>query len=189
MTNSRKLLLIVVLACLGLIGFAKDNEVYLLVKVTLTQKIDPFYARTFNGDPQNESLVYPNQSPLNFVRTPVVKKQTHRDGDFFFIYCTYAKGDNYLDFDSFNYVPYKVHEAYVTLPFAQRITIPDGARYVYIGSLEYDVDPKTIRVKSITIRDEYEAAQAAANKIMGGEVQLVRAPINDIPIKESSVQD
>ncbi len=178
MTISKKLILALALACIGLSAFAKDAEVSLIVKVTVNQRIDPFYALTFEGDPQAADLVFPD-TLWGFVTAKNAEKMCSKPGEFFFVYCTYPKKADRVDFNGFQYLPYGILNAYLTLPFAKEIAIPEDARYVYVGSLEYDIDPKTFKVLSLKIHDEFEAAQAAANKIMGKKVKLVRAPIQD----------
>ncbi len=193
MTLIKKQLIAVALACLSLCAYAKESKnknadmepITLLVKVSLAQKIDPFYAETFEGDPLIEDWVYPDSLEFLFrLRgTKHLAKACNKAGEFFLISRAYPKNDGHLEYESFNYLPYGIFDAHLTLPFAKEITIPEGARFVYIGSLVYDIDPKTFQVKSVKILDEYEAAQAAANKLCGKEVELIRAPIKDLPAK------
>jgi hypothetical protein len=178
MINSKKLIFALALACVCLSVFAKDAEVSLLVKVTVNQKIDPFYARTFGGDPQVPDLVFPD-TLWGQVGAKNAGRMCAKPGEYFFVYCTYPKKAGRVAINGFHYLPYGIFEAYLTLPFAKEITVPEDARYAYVGSLEYDIDPKTFKVLSVKIHDDFDAAQAAANKITGKKIKLVRATLQD----------
>jgi hypothetical protein len=191
MTLTKKALIAVALLCVSLSAYSKDTKVKkgdtepvtLILKITLSQKVDPFYAKTLEGDPQEADLVclFPIESVPDLRGSKNLKKLCYKAGEYFLIPRAYLKTNAVLQCDSFTYLPYGMFDAHLKLPFGKEITIPEGAQYVYIGSLVYELDPKTFQVKSLKILDEYESAQAAVKKLVGKDVELVRAPIKDIP--------
>lgn len=185
MINKKKVLIALVFSCLALSIFAKDAEVSLLFKISLTQRIDPFYARTFGGNPEDDDLVYPD-TLSEYINSRNAKKYARREGDFFFVYCTYPKKEGKVNFNGFYYLPYGIYDAYITLPFFKEITIPEDADFVYIGTLEYDIDPKTFQVKSVKLIDEYDDAKIAVPKILrkSKNAELIRLPENSLRDRE-----
>jgi len=180
MTNKKNVLIALLFSFLAFSVFAKDKEVSLLFKVTLNQRIDPFYAQTFGGNPEHDHLVYPD-TLSEYVNSRNAKKHARKEGDFFFVYCTYPKKEGKVNFNGFYYLPYGIYDAYITLPFFKEITIPEDADFVYIGTLEYDIDPKTFQVKSVKLIDEYDDAKIAAPKILKKKkAELIRLPENSV---------
>lgn len=75
-------------------------------------------------------------------------------------------------FPSVNYTEFSF-----ALPANVTITIPEGAKYVYIGNFEYDLD-YALRVVGFNHYDEYTTAQEELNKALGKKVDLYRAEIS-----------
>lgn len=63
-----------------------------------------------------------------------------------------------------------------TLPMGVKIAIPEGAKYVYVGDFEYDLD-YALRVVGFKHIDEYDAARKQINRAVGKEVELVRGEL------------
>lgn len=180
MTNKKNVLIALVFSCMAFSVFAKDAEVSLLFKISLTQKIDPFYARTFGGNPEDDDLIFPD-TLREYITPRNVKKYCKKEGDFFFVYCTYPKKERKINFNGFYYLPYGIFDAYIVLPFMKEIIVPEGADYVYIGTLEYDIDPETFQVKSMKLIDEYDEANIATPKILKKKkAELIRLPGNSL---------
>lgn len=68
----------------------------------------------------------------------------------------------------------------ILLPFNFEITIPEGANYVYLGSFDYELEDIHYNVKSVTVIDEYEKAQAFVKEKYGEDAELVRIPITPV---------
>ena len=62
------------------------------------------------------------------------------------------------------------------LPSNVTITIPEDAKYVYIGNFEYDLD-YALRPVGFKHYDEYSAAQQELNKATGKKEKLYRAEL------------
>lgn len=66
--------------------------------------------------------------------------------------------------------------AFFYLPMNVKIAIPEGAKYVYVGDFEYDLD-YALRVVGFKHIDEYDAARKQINRAVGKEVELVRGEL------------
>lgn len=185
MISKKKIFIALVFSCLVFSVFARDAEVSLLFKISLTQKFDPFYARTFGGNPEDDDLVYPD-TLSEYINSRNAKKYASKEGDFFFVYCTYPRKEGKVSFNGFYYLPYGIYDAYITLPFIKEITIPEGADFVYIGTLEYEIDPETFQVKSMKLIDEYDDAKMAVPKILKKKknAELIRLPEDNLQDRE-----
>lgn len=62
------------------------------------------------------------------------------------------------------------------LPAGVTIAIPEDAKYVYIGTFEYELD-YALRVIGFNHYDEYSAAQKELNEALGYEAPLYRAEL------------
>lgn len=62
------------------------------------------------------------------------------------------------------------------LPVNVTITIPEDAKYVYIGNFEYDLD-YALRVVGFKHYDEYSEAQKELNEALGSKATLYRAEL------------
>ena len=176
----QRIFLALFLSCLAFSVFAKDAEVSLLFKISLKERIDPFYARTFGGNPAEDDLVFPD-TLREYITSRHVKKYCKKEGELFFVYCTYPRKEGKINFNGFYYLPYGIFDAYIVLPFMKEITVPEGADYVYIGTLEYDIDPKTFQVRSMKLIDEYDEAKIATPTILKKKkAELVRLPENSL---------
>jgi hypothetical protein len=65
------------------------------------------------------------------------------------------------------------------LPIEQKIVIPEGANYVYIGSLDYVTKGDFLEVTAVNRRDEYDLACDFVHKNYGEAAQLVRVNLLD----------
>lgn len=62
------------------------------------------------------------------------------------------------------------------LPAGITINVPDEAVYVYMGTLEYDLD-YALRTVGFNHLDDYEEAEKAVSREIGKKVELYRAPL------------
>lgn len=65
----------------------------------------------------------------------------------------------------------------VRLPFDIQVTIPEGAKYVYIGSFTYHVSGLHFAVVSVDKAEEFEQAQEFVRQTYGDDAVLMRVPI------------
>jgi hypothetical protein len=65
----------------------------------------------------------------------------------------------------------------VKLPFDIEVTIPEGAKYIYIGSFTYHISGIHFAVVSVDKSDEFEQAQEFVRKTYGKDAVLMRVPI------------
>ncbi len=66
---------------------------------------------------------------------------------------------------------------YFILPMQAKIVIPEGAKFVYVGDFQYDLD-YALRVTGFKHFDEFDDAQKLINRATGKEVELVRGELN-----------
>jgi hypothetical protein len=66
------------------------------------------------------------------------------------------------------------------LPLYCKIVIPEGANYVYIGSLDYVTKDEFLEIQSINRRDEYDLARDFVHKNYSVDAQLVRVNLLDL---------
>lgn len=62
------------------------------------------------------------------------------------------------------------------IPVNVTITIPEDAKYVYIGNFEYDLD-YALRVVGFKHYDEYSEAQKELNEALGSNATLYKAEL------------
>lgn len=66
------------------------------------------------------------------------------------------------------------------LNLSVQIVIPEGAKFVYLGSFMYDLDPKTFSSGEFELVDEYDAACAFVAEEFGDDAKLVRVPLRGL---------
>jgi len=68
---------------------------------------------------------------------------------------------------------------YFLLPMQVKISVPEGAKFVYVGNFQYDLD-YALRVKGFKHFDEFDDAQKLINRATGKNVELMRGELNFI---------
>lgn len=68
---------------------------------------------------------------------------------------------------------------YLPLPIYCKIVIPEGAHFVYIGSVDYYTKGEFLDIKDANRRDEFDAAREFVRKNYGEDAQLVRVNLLD----------
>lgn len=92
-------------------------------------------------------------------------------------YCTAkVEKDGTVSINYTTCVLFSITEAYFYLPMNVKVAIPEGAKYVYVGNFEYDLD-YALRVVDVNHYDEYDLAQQQINRATGKDVELVRGEL------------
>jgi len=68
----------------------------------------------------------------------------------------------------------------IYLPFNFEVVIPEGARYVYMGSFNYELEGIQYKVKNVTSFDEFEKAEAFVKENFEENAELLRVPVTVI---------
>ncbi len=68
---------------------------------------------------------------------------------------------------------------YFILPMQVKISVPEGAKFVYVGDFQYDLD-YALRVTGFKHLDEFDDAQKLINRATGKNVELMRGELNFI---------
>lgn len=68
---------------------------------------------------------------------------------------------------------------YFDLPIYVKVAVPEGAKYVYVGNFQYDLD-YALRIQGFKHLDEFDDAKKWINRATGKEVELVRGELSAI---------
>lgn len=83
---------------------------------------------------------------------------------------------------TFNYMSYYFNSCgnmRLDLPIQYNIQVPEGEKFLYIGTLVYEFEGDFFTLKKITVIDEYDEAQAALDKLVKkGKYTLCRVDLN-----------
>jgi hypothetical protein len=72
----------------------------------------------------------------------------------------------------------------IRLPLYKEFTIPEDAKYIYIGSFIYNCEGTNFDVKNIWEEDRYDEAVAYVKKVYGESAKVVRVPLRDLEQKK-----
>lgn len=85
-----------------------------------------------------------------------------------------TNGGNYVHI-SYNYMRYYFNgsaKMELTLPISYNIKVPEGEKFLYIGTLVYEFEGDFFTLKKITVVDEYDEAQEELNKFIESQRSL-----------------
>lgn len=71
------------------------------------------------------------------------------------------------------------------LPLEVKVAIPEGAKFVYVGDFQYDLD-YALRIVGTKHLDEFDAAKKQIKRATGKDVEIVRGEISEIKEDEDA---
>jgi len=94
-----------------------------------------------------------------------------------FYYTAKPDKNGIVTIDSFHCSLFGSPWNYFILPAQVKIVIPEGAKFVYVGDFQYDLD-YALRVTGLKHFDEFDDAQKLINRATGKNVDLMRGELN-----------
>ncbi|MCR5612862.1 hypothetical protein [Treponema sp.] len=103
----------------------------------------------------------------------------------FFFYAKPNKESKKVRLETFAVALFKNSPCGIVLPIMANVIIPEGAKYVYIGTFEYELD-YAFRVKNVKRYDEYNDACEWIKIATGNDnVELIRAELEPLEEEDS----
>ena len=154
-----------------------DKRVVLVGKVSVKKPIN-LEARKEAFQTQKALQIGQSKNETGYyIGENIVPENAAEFGETFFTIVKNKDGKYTIPYFTGMILPYINSWFQFALPANVTITIPEGAKYVYIGNFEYDLD-YALRVVGFNHYDEYTTAQEELNKALGKKVDLYRAELN-----------
>ena len=188
MLNKQVLCLIISLFCVvsfanaekmkdGSLKEPNDKRVVLVGKVSVKNPINLEARKEAFGTQKILQIGQAKNETGYYIGENIVPENAAEFGETFFTIVKNKGGKYTIPYFTGMILPYISSWFQFALPANVTITIPEGAKYVYIGNFEYDLD-YALRVVGFNHYDEYTTAQEELNKALGKKVDLYRAELN-----------
>ncbi len=187
MRKSKKILLTCLLVACMASGFSVEikvkspgkNQVILVGNSYSSSSIDDaFFARYFSsGKKPAPHYMWGWLPSVNFsIRQ---RSQVGIFGDSFYFLVDIPK-DGKIQLNGFDLVLFGNEKAWIYLPVYAEFSVPEGAKYLYLGSFEYTFADEYFTIKEVTRSDNFDEAVIQTKKKFGEKAELVRAVLREI---------
>lgn len=88
--------------------------------------------------------------------------------------------DRRIEVGPFRVAIFGIESLAITIPARWSILVPEGARYVYLGTLVFSYAGYYYEFTGMTRIDDFDAAQAVITEVYGKEARLIRVNLQDI---------
>lgn len=172
-------------------SFPSKKEVFIVGRITVKSDEDmSFFAKTRAVLEENLTKKNSFVIPMYYDSSEVDKdwaksqRQLYEDGEFFFVKYDMPK-DRIMRFGSISYYYFSDAKTMLRLPLDFSFEVPKDVNYVYIGSFTYTITGDDFTIKNVAVKDEYDEAQEAFNKIAGKKnAKLSRVTLKDYDAKK-----
>ncbi len=184
--NRKKLVATVVLLTIAFFGLSaegkklkapKKGEVVVVGKCYSESSIDQkFFDRYF----RTISFRGPNTMVAGY-QSAVAKKSRDNLSPFGDTFYQYAKvrGDGKILIEGYTVFLRQNSWAHFYLPVNVDLTIPEGAKYVYLGTIKYTFSNEYFEIDDISRADDFDEEAATLKKKFGDKAELVRVAISE----------
>lgn len=123
----------------------RRNEVVIISKIIIKTDCDrDFYSKTLSVEDERDNPHIVQGKPC---------------GEFIAITCNVGKNSKSVSLKNLTLYLFGNKKYFLSLPFEGKITFSSNAKYVYVGSFEYDFEGNLIDIKQIGMSDEFEDAE------------------------------
>ena len=154
------------------------NKVMVVGRIVLKQDIArAFYAKSFGVSADAaDTYMLPNKACTGSKR--VNRGEAYVNvGDFFFMTYTLPK-DRVFRFDGCLLQFFGKKELMIGVPLRLSCPVPEGVKYLYIGTYVIDVANNDFVIRDIQVRDEYDIAKEELLRLVGQRATLYRSPVS-----------
>ncbi len=152
------------------------NQVLLVGRCTIGSTLDDaFYARYFSYDKNPP----PKHQISQIKKIPISKTETYDEpigtlGDLYYMLMD-VPSDGVIRLPGLKLYLFGNERASLFLPMPVSIKVPEGSKYLYLGTFTYAFADEYFMIKDISRSDEFDEASVAVKKLYGEKTELSRA--------------
>ncbi|MCF0242920.1 MAG: hypothetical protein HUK25_09790 [Treponema sp.] len=162
-----------------------SDQVMIIGKITVNCPVDTDFLRealNTEAEELNAVVTLGKEGYDGFFIDTKNKYNTRPNGSFFSL--NVKPSNDVVELYGINYHIFNDIKSRLILPILKKCSVPKKAKYIYIGSYYFDVDPYTFLIKSVKVTDEFDKAQDFLNEISKSEkLELVRGQMQNINVE------